>query len=88
MKILFSVPTQVYDFKKLDQLELFDFKRDDQNRAVRKIVDIVAIVQTAGELSSILIKSQGKDLEKVSFVWSFSILAEIFILSETVWSQK
>ena len=62
---LFSIPEQVYEFKALDVLSNIEFQKDEQNRSIRKMVDICAVVQAAGDLNSIMIKSQGKDLSKV-----------------------
>lgn len=61
-----SIPDQLYEFKALDVLNKIEFTKDENNRSNRKMVDICAVIQAAGELSSIMIKSQGKELSKVN----------------------
>jgi len=59
-----DVPTQIYDFKALNELENIVIVKDATGRAERKVIDICAVVKEAGEVNTIHIKSQDKDLAK------------------------
>ena len=61
------MPTQIYDFKALNELENIVIAKDATGRAERKVIDICAVVKEAGEVNTIHIKSQDKDLAKVNF---------------------
>jgi len=60
-----DTPTQIYDFKPLDKLSDIVLAKDaTTGRGERKNVDICAVCQSAGDVSHIMIKSQGKELAK------------------------
>ena len=69
-----DTPTQIYDFKPLDKLNEIELTRDANNKSERKNVDVCAVCQASGELSNIMIKSQGKELDKVSMLYNTAIV--------------
>ena len=68
------MPTQIYDFKALNELENIVIAKDATGRAERKVIDICAVVKEAGEVNTIHIKSQDKDLAKVIFNFSIFLI--------------
>ena len=60
---ILSVPSQIYEFKTIKEMEEFQMEGD----RARKVVDFIGIIKSADtEVNTIMIRSQNKEVSKVS----------------------